>query len=193
MASIATASLGSKENPHVLIYHRGTISSHPINERPDGDYYLWKGNIQQWDKKRQRLLETNEQILKKRVRDNNRNKQRREENIEGRLLNIFKAAKGNTSLRAKRSTGRHYEFDIDLKYLLELWKKCNGICFRFKVEMSILDGDVWLVSLDRIDPKKGYIKGNVQLVSWTYNLMKGDKTEEDMDEVFAQFKIAVNN
>ena len=59
--------------------------------------------------------------------------------------------------------------------------------------MSLLDGDVWLVSLDRINPSKGYIKGNVQLVSYTYNLMKGDKTEEEMDKVFDQLRIVYSN
>ena len=80
--------------------------------------------------------------------------------------------------------GRNYNIDIDLEYLLELWKKCNGICFRFKKKMSILDSDMFQVSIDRIDPNKGYIKGNVQLVSWLYNRMKGNNTEEEMDEVF---------
>jgi hypothetical protein len=121
----------------------------------------------------------------------NRQKEYREKNINNRLDIILYGCQTNNTVRNNR--GREHEFNIDLEYLLELWEKCNGICFRFKKKMSILDGDVWLVSVDRIDPSRGYIKGNVQLVSWTYNLMKGDKTEEDMDEVFAQFKIAVNN
>ena len=82
---------------------------------------------------------------------------------------------------------------VDLEYLLDLWEECNGECFRFKIKMSLLDGDVWLVSLDRIDPSKGYIKGNVQLVSWQYNLMKGNRTEEEMDKVFDQLRLVYSN
>lgn len=121
----------------------------------------------------------------------NRQQEYREKNINNRLEIILYGCKSNTNIRNNR--GREHEFNIDLEYLLELWKKCNGICFRFKKKMSLLDNDVWLVSLDRIDPSNGYIKGNVQLVSLTYNLMKGDKTEEQMDKVFDQLRLVYSN
>jgi hypothetical protein len=37
-------------------------------------------------------------------------------------------------------------------------------------------------SPDRIDPKLGYTKANVQWVCWMYNLMKGDHGQEDVDQ-----------
>ena len=59
--------------------------------------------------------------------------------------------------------------------------------------MSLLDGDKWKVSIDRIDSSKGYIKGNVQLVCVLYNLMKNKLPEEEMDEAFDQLKLAYSN
>lgn len=35
------------------------------------------------------------------------------------------------------------------------------------------------VSFDRTDPHKGYIKGNVQIISWRANRIKNDGTEEE--------------
>lgn len=38
-------------------------------------------------------------------------------------------------------------------------------------------------SLDCIDPAKGYVKGNVLVVSWRYNKFKGDLTPEELRKV----------
>ena len=43
-------------------------------------------------------------------------------------------------------------------------------------------------SIDRIDPAKGYIKGNVWIISRRANLMKNDGTYEDLQE-FAEWVI----
>lgn len=37
-------------------------------------------------------------------------------------------------------------------------------------------------SIDKIDPKKGYVKGNVQIISFKANRMKNDATQEELFE-----------
>jgi len=70
------------------------------------------------------------------------------------------------SLYKSRAKSKNYPFDIDSKYLLELWKQQDGLCFYTKVKMKIvhLKFDFYSPSLDRLDPEKGYTKGNV---AWT--------------------------
>ena len=65
--------------------------------------------------------------------------------------------------RAKKS---NYPFDLDSQFLLQLWKEQSGLCFYTKHKMNIihLKFDFWSPSLDRLDPDKGYVKGNV---AWT--------------------------
>lgn len=43
-------------------------------------------------------------------------------------------------------------------------------------------------SVDRVDPKKGYIKGNVRVISWRANLLKSDASIEELEAVLLDLK-----
>jgi len=47
-------------------------------------------------------------------------------------------------------------------------------------------GTMYAMSLDRIIPDKGYVKGNVQVISRKANLMKNNATEEEL-KCFAEW------
>lgn len=80
---------------------------------------------------------------------------------------------------------RFKDFDLDLEYLKELWESQNGVCPYTKIKLILPEyknpvGDPRIrASLDRIDPSKGYIKGNVQFISTSINYMKGELSNED--------------
>jgi hypothetical protein len=68
---------------------------------------------------------------------------------------------------------RKIEFKLNIKYLWNLYLKQNKKC-ALSGEIIILDKvyKKQTASLDRIDPSKGYIKGNVQWVTKEINFMK---------------------
>jgi hypothetical protein len=79
----------------------------------------------------------------------------------------------------KRDTKARREFDITPEYMEELWRIQGGRCaisnermtrFEGHGKNSIIESNG---SIDRIDSKKGYVKGNVQWVTWEVNRMKG--------------------
>jgi len=86
-----------------------------------------------------------------------------------------------TLRRAKR---RKQKCDIDLQYLKEIYEAQEGRCVYTGVDIELPDGKksnpLITASLDRIDSKKGYVKGNVQFISVICNHAKNDLTHEEM-------------
>jgi len=73
----------------------------------------------------------------------------------------------------KRAKRRGYEINITIQYAWELYLKQNKKCALtgLPIEFSNKNKEN-SVSLDRIDSKKGYIKGNIQWVHKDINIMK---------------------
>ena len=66
---------------------------------------------------------------------------------------------------------------ITLSWLLQQWKRQRGRCpiFRIKMEMT---GPI-SVTLDQIEPGKGYTRRNTQLVTKCGNAFKGNMTMQE--------------
>lgn len=80
---------------------------------------------------------------------------------------------------------RFKEFNLTLEYLKELWEKQKGICPYTGIKLNLAtylknhNDPIFTASLDRIDPSKGYIIGNVQYISTAINYMKHTMSHED--------------
>ena len=74
------------------------------------------------------------------------------------------------------------QFDIDTCPILEIPIQWN--IGKYRGQGLAKAGQCWQSndskSIDRIDSTKGYIKGNVLIVSWRANKLKGDATLEEM-------------
>ncbi len=81
---------------------------------------------------------------------------------------------------------RDYEWDIDIKYVWDLWIQQNKRCALTGIDLILptksIDMDTGNVtaSLDRIDNDKGYIKNNVQWVHKRINLMKHSMSQKEL-------------
>ncbi len=84
---------------------------------------------------------------------------------------------GHAKLRKK------HEFNITPEDLYELWEKQNGLCAYSKKLLNIETNHLQRASLDRIDSKIGYVKDNIQLVTYAVNKMKQEFSEGDFLEL----------
>jgi hypothetical protein len=80
-----------------------------------------------------------------------------------------------------RAKLKQIEFNLDAEYLFSIQ---SDICPVFNFELSWgksrKNAGFDSPSLDRIDPTKGYIKGNVQWISHLANTMKQNATKEQL-------------
>lgn len=95
---------------------------------------------------------------------------------EDRLL---MSAISDRLMQAKQRVKKYggVEPDIDREYLYQLFKEQQGRCALSGVLMKVEKGAVTCLSLDKIKPELGYIKGNVQWLAWAVNRAKGDMEE----------------
>lgn len=75
-----------------------------------------------------------------------------------------------------RATKYNKQFNIDYEYLDSL---LDFKCAISKLPINMLKGSLDVASLDCIEPKLGYVKGNIQWVSWRVNRAKGEQSQDD--------------
>jgi hypothetical protein len=83
----------------------------------------------------------------------------------------------------RRVKKRKHYYDITLEDLLDLWNQQEGICPYSGVKLVHPNeggNNLNTASLDRIDSKVGYIKGNLQFISIICNQAKNNLTHEEM-------------
>jgi len=85
-------------------------------------------------------------------------------------------------LRAKRrASERGLPFDLTLDDVLPLPTTCP--IFGRELRTHQCPQDPWAYSLDRIDNSKGYVRGNVAVMSYKANRLKNDGTAEEHEAV----------
>mgnify|MGYP000476351523 CR=1 FL=1 len=117
--------------------------------------------------------------------DKEKSKNRYRSTVKARLGYLLASAKSRTK-------NTNMEFDIDLDFLCNLYKKQQGLCFYSKRKM-LLEIGKWAISIDRRDSNKGYNKDNIVLVCWFVNNMKNNIQEIEFINICTEIVNNVNN
>jgi hypothetical protein len=85
----------------------------------------------------------------------------------------------------RRSKKKKLEMNIDQTYLQQLWEEQGQMTndtLKKRCPEVIKRNSPWRLSPDRIDNKKGYVKGNVRLVCHIFNIARSDFSDEQLYE-----------
>lgn len=93
--------------------------------------------------------------------------------------------------RVKRLRNKALVFDLTARYLKSLYDDQRGLCAVTGIFMQGGENSLLGLSVDRIQPTLGYVKGNVRLVTRQANCAKLNGTDDDLFE-FARNVIVHN-
>jgi hypothetical protein len=79
----------------------------------------------------------------------------------------------------KNANNKGLEFSLSTEYLTMLWDSQRGCCAFCGGELGFIGSGWSAASVDRIDPTKGYVEGNVQWAHWRCNDAKANMDNED--------------
>ena len=86
--------------------------------------------------------------------------------------------------RAKRDK---IPFDITIDYIESIWPKNNRCPVSGRTFKSGIDNKWDLPTLDKVVRKKGYVKGNIAVISFRANQIKSDVTDFNIFKRFYDF------
>lgn len=96
----------------------------------------------------------------------------------------------NAKIRAKQ---KNVDFNLTSNFLKKIFPKNNkcpvtGFNFHFGYKNLVKRNKDFAPSLDRIVPEKGYVEGNVIVISDIANRIKSDTTFEILEKVYEFYK-----
>jgi hypothetical protein len=108
---------------------------------------------------------------------------------EKRMLNPVNRIKNTLGMARHRAQIDGRPFAITVEDLLPLPERCPvlGIVINYngtKARGFVND----CPSIDRIDPARGYVPGNVRIISWRANRIKSDASIEELEAVIRYMK-----
>ncbi len=167
-----------KENPEKYKKILKKYRENNLNRIRERDNYFHKKYREEYPEKYKEKREKyyNDNIEKMKSRDKHRMLERPE-------YFLFSGARG-------RAKNRNLEFNIteqNIKKLLNETKICpfRKTNFERGSNQKAVDNSM---SLDRIDSSKGYIKNNIQIISYRANIIKNDITLELFKKIVSNFK-----
>jgi len=111
-------------------------------------------------------------------------------NLSTYLNQLYHTSKSHAKRREARGRLEAGQHDIDLPYLEEIWDKQDGKCYYSNIPMKFNKNE-WKVSLERLDPRKGYIKDNVVLCCLEFNT-RSQWSSSKVDEMICLLNQNVN-
>ena len=94
-------------------------------------------------------------------------------------------------VRAQNRGDKSYPIEVNLDYVYEIGAEQDFLCALTGEELEFTrGGTMWLgkwcnpnsCTIDRIDSNKGYVEGNIQLVTWKANCIKQHLDNEEFIE-----------
>lgn len=81
-----------------------------------------------------------------------------------------------------RSKTLNIPFNITEEYVKKLW---TGVCpiFNINIELNREKGKEYSAELDRFNPNKGYVKGNVEWISRRANRIKSNSSLKELEKI----------
>lgn len=144
------------------------------------------------------MLNTNPEARRKRVANSVRYNKAHPENAARhvkrwhRITNWHKKMAFTCSSDAKR---RGFPCDLDADYIKSLWEQQKGLCYWLGIPMvpSLDNKAPARPSLDKLDPPKGYTRGNVVLTTMFANMGRNSCSAEAFREFIANMRATIRN
>jgi hypothetical protein len=147
----------------------------PKNPRKANGLGVWCKDCVNQQRREQQYWKTSGDTRKQRAKDDPeyRDYLREQKRLNARK-NIESTILSSARTRAKK---KGYEFDLDISDII-----IPKICPILEVPIVIGDknGYEYTPSIDRIDNSKGYVKGNIQIISKKANSMKNSASPEEL-------------